>query len=233
MSWLQQLGGLLQQYAGMGPQQAPPEVHEHYQQVARNAPPQALADGFASAFRSNETPPFPEMVSQLFGQAQPQQQAGLLNTLLGAVGPQLGQQLLGGLFGGGGLGPQQAAQVPPQEVQRIATQAEQRNPGVIDAVSGFLGQHPELFGSLGGGALATAMGGMAQRQDAGGYLPASQDPYGDPADQYGGQFAGQQVLPSSQDPYGDPADMMDGQQVLPASEDPYGDPADQQPAGGW
>jgi hypothetical protein len=69
-------------------------------------------------------------------------------------------------------------------------------------------------------------------------LPASQDPYGDPADQ--GQYAANQygsddggVLPASMDPMGDPAD--EGQNagfadsdILPASEDPYGDPADQQ-----
>ncbi len=34
--------------------------------------------------------------------------------------------------------------------------------------------------------------------------PASQDPYGDPADQQGG--AGRNIKPASQDPYGDPAD---------------------------
>lgn len=45
---------------------------------------------------------------------------------------------------------------------------------------------------------------------------------------------GQEILPASQDPYGDPADQQNGgyqQQggsILPASQDPYGDPADQQ-----
>jgi len=34
--------------------------------------------------------------------------------------------------------------------------------------------------------------------------PASQDPYGDPADQAGGRS---NVKPASQDPYGDPADQ--------------------------
>jgi hypothetical protein len=38
---------------------------------------------------------------------------------------------------------------------------------------------------------------------------------------------GDSVLPASQDPYGDPADQAAGQDVLPASQDPYGDPADQ------
>ncbi len=52
--------------------------------------------------------------------------------------------------------------------------------------------------------------------------PASEDPYGDPADQmsYGN------VRPASEDPYGDPADQGYGD-VRPASGDPYGDPADQ------
>ena len=61
--------------------------------------------------------------------------------------------------------------------------------------------------------------------------PASEDPYGDPADQVAeaGQFG--DGRPASEDPYGDPANQVaeagqfgDGR---PASEDPYGDPADQ------
>lgn len=42
---------------------------------------------------------------------------------------------------------------------------------------------------------------------------------------YGG--GGQEILPASQDPYGDPADQQQGGNILPASQDPYGDPADQ------
>jgi hypothetical protein len=52
--------------------------------------------------------------------------------------------------------------------------------------------------------------------------PASEDPYGDPAD----PLAGQNIRPASEDPYGDPADQLAGQDIRPASEDPYGDPAD-------
>ncbi|MEA5625550.1 translation initiation factor [Nostoc sp. UHCC 0251] len=54
--------------------------------------------------------------------------------------------------------------------------------------------------------------------------PASEDPYGDPADiaSYG------DVRPASEDPYGDPGDISSYGNVRPASEDPYGDPADQE-----
>jgi len=221
MGWLQQLGGLLQQYAGGGGDPAAPSVQQHFDQVAQGAPPDILAQGLATAFRSDQTPPFAQMVGQLFAQSDDHQRAGLLNTLAGAVGPAvLGQVLgggggLGGLFGGGGVTPQQAAQISPEAVQQAAAQAETHNPSVVDMVSGFYSQHPGLVKTLGAGALAAAMGGLARHAQRG-PLPASQDPYGDPADQ--------QVLPASQDPYGDPAD----QQVAPASQDPYGDPADQQ-----
>ena len=35
------------------------------------------------------------------------------------------------------------------------------------------------------------------------------------------------VRPASEDPYGDPADQVRGRSVKPASQDPYGDPADE------
>ena len=105
--------------------------------------------------------------------------------------------------------------------------------GLIGHIEGLFGQHRAQQGTM---------------QNP---LPASQDPYGDPADQfpqqagYGrqpnlqDQFPG--IRPASEDPYGDPADQhpqQGGQRgrgnlnqqfpgIRPASEDPYGDPADQ------
>jgi len=219
MSWLQQIGHLLGQYTGASAQQAPPTAQDDFAQIAQAVPQDALAQGIAHAFRSDQTPPFAQMVGHLFGQADPNQRADLLNTLIGAAGPALIQQAMGGsgLTGlGGQVSPQQAAQIPPQAVHQIAGYAEQQNPSIIDTVSGLFAQNPGLFQTLGAGALTAALAGLAHRQGGGpgGVLPASQDPYGDPADQ--------QVLPASEDPYGDPAD----QAVLPASQDPFGDPAD-------
>jgi hypothetical protein len=60
--------------------------------------------------------------------------------------------------------------------------------------------------------------------------PASEDPYGDPANQYADTGAFGNVRPASEDPYGDPANQPGGGafgDVRPASEDPYGDPADE------
>ncbi len=59
--------------------------------------------------------------------------------------------------------------------------------------------------------------------------PASEDPYGDPADQVANQGEFGDLRPASQDPYGDPADQFGN--IRPASDDPYGDPADQMAEG--
>jgi hypothetical protein len=74
--------------------------------------------------------------------------------------------------------------------------------------------------------------GDPANQDYSNAIPASQDPYGDPGEQgystagYDGQYGN--VIPASQDPYGDPADQESYGQTIPASEDPYGDPADEE-----
>ena len=86
-------------------------------------------------------------------------------------------------------------------------------------------------GSTGSGGLLDQLGEMlGKRKPAPGrdnVRPASEDPYGDPADQQGSAYAN--ARPASEDPYGDPADQQQvaGKNVRPASEDPYGDPADE------
>ena len=87
-------------------------------------------------------------------------------------------------------------------------------------------------GSTGTGGLLDQLGEMLGKRKAdsgptrGNVRPASEDPYGDPADQQGSAYAN--ARPASEDPYGDPADEARvGSKVRPASEDPYGDPADE------
>lgn len=171
------LGSLLQRYAGGG---APPaNVEEHFDQVAENAPPEVLSQGLAAAFRSDSTPPFGQMVGQLFGGADPSQRAGMLTNLLGGMAPAVLATLasasagsgLGGVLGrllhGGNapamLTPDQAAQVTPAQVEQIAHHAEQHSPGIVDRMSGFYAEHPQLVKSLGAAALGIAMSQMANR----------------------------------------------------------------------
>src|SRR5579884_4180828 len=144
-NWFNQLGGMLQQYAG-GQTPQPEEVKQHFDQVATSAPPSSIADALAAAFRSNQTPPFGEMLGNLFNHSNPDQKAGLLNTLLASLGGGAGSSLLSslGLGGSGGANvtPAQAQQVSAADVQRAASQAAQHDPSIVERASQFYAQHP-------------------------------------------------------------------------------------------
>jgi len=92
-------------------------------------------------------------------------------------------------------------------------QYENHGPNIGSMLGGLMG------GGAAGGALG-ALGGMlggggqqntgyGQQGGMGNVLDASQDPYGDPADQGNAGFGGNMgnVRPASEDPYGDPADQ--------------------------
>ena len=177
MDWMGQLGGLLQQYGGANANQAPPNVHDDFDQVAQAAPQDAISDALSTAFRSDQTPPFGDMLGQLFQQSGGQQKASILNTLIRTLGPALVSQILarrgaGGLAGmlGGGqteVTPELAEKIPDEAVQDIAAQAEQRDPSIIDQLSNIYAQHPTLIKTLGGAALPIALAKIAQRQYGG------------------------------------------------------------------
>jgi hypothetical protein len=173
VNWMNELGGLLQQYTGAGADQAPSTVHDDFDQLSQVAPAGTLADGLSAAFRSDQTPPFGQMVGNLFGQSNGNQRAGILNTLISTLGPTLVAQLLAsrgasglaGILGGGRheITPEEAQQVPPEAVEEIAAQAEKKDPSIIDTLSGFYAEHPTLVKTLGSAALAIALASIAQR----------------------------------------------------------------------
>lgn len=158
------LGNLLSQYIGGGNQD---RAADDFDRVAQSAPRATVAEGVANALRSDQTPPFPQVVSQLFGQSDANGRAGMLNQLLGSLNPAQLSSVAGGvfgkLFGGGKVTPEQASQVSPEQVRELAEQAEQQSPGIVDRMSAFYAEHPTLVKALGGAALALALGHVAQR----------------------------------------------------------------------
>ena len=142
------------------------DVEGRFDQVALQASPEELGAGVAEALRSDQTPPMAEMVSHLFGRSSSSQQAGLLNQILGSLGP-----ALAGVIGGGALGrilrpgqtevtPEQAKQVSPEEVTEIVKQAEQERPEVVDQLGRFYAEHSGLIKTLGSAALLIALSRM-------------------------------------------------------------------------
>lgn len=167
------LGSLLTQFVGGGNAAT---ASDQFHQVAQGASPNLISQGLSAMFRSDQTPPFGQMAGQLFGQANPNQQAGMLNQLFTSMGP----SVLGSLIAGGGalsqilgqltqagaapasITPEQASKLTPEQVQVIASHAEQHSPGIIDKMSGFYAEHPGLIKTLGGAALTIALAKMAE-----------------------------------------------------------------------
>ena len=170
------LGSLLSQFTGSG---TAANATDHFDKVAQSASPDLLSQGLSAMFHSDQTPPFGQMAGQLFGQANPNQKAGMLNQILAGMGPGVLASLVNGAQGGG-LGailgqltqgsttpapitPDQASKLTPEQVQVIAGHAEQHNPGIVDEMSGFYAQHAGLIKTLGGAALTIALAKMAER----------------------------------------------------------------------
>lgn len=149
------------------------EPEKHFDQVAQNASRDQLGAGIAGALRSDQTPPFGNMVGQLFGHSSSTQQAGLLNQILGAIGPAAAASLGGGLLGKmlqpgqTQISPEQASQLSPAQVTEIANHAEQARPGVVDQVGNFYAQHSGLIKMLGGTALLVTMAKIKEHADRG------------------------------------------------------------------
>lgn len=178
---------ILQQVLGAQHAQQGQVDDQHFDQIAREAPPDVFGQGVAEAFKSDQTPAFGNMIEQMFGQSSPDQRAGVLNQILASLGPAaagalaggaLGKILQGGLAGlGGGAAPQagtaapqlpqitpdQAAKVSPSDVNDIVQQARQQDPGIMDQLGRFYADHPHLVKGLGG---VAAMVAIAKMQDA-------------------------------------------------------------------
>ena len=166
---LSDLMGILDQYRNPSSGADPAVVQQHYDQVAPQVPPSEFAGGLANLFRSHETPPFSQMLATLFGNSNGQQKAGILNQLLGAVGPGfLSSGILGnlaGMFRNGQtqVTPEQAEQIPTHAVQTMAEHAEKQDPSIVDKASEFYAQHPTLVQALGIGSVALLMRNFSNR----------------------------------------------------------------------
>jgi hypothetical protein len=163
MSWMNAVEDLVQRYSGGagGAATAYENPHEDFQQVAQAAPRDVVAGGLTQAFRSDRTPPFPEMLANLFSQSNPDQRAGLLGRILSSIG---GGGPVAGLPAGTSVTPEQARQISPQQVEQLAAHAERQKPSIVNEVSDFYAQHPQVVKAVGGLALSIALQHMLQRR---------------------------------------------------------------------
>lgn len=174
MNFLHTLGDMLERYVGADATRPPNNVDRDYDEVTQKAPGRSVADGIADAFHSDQTPPFANMVADLFSKADPQQKATLLNGLISAAGPAILaalsreprlQSIVERVKGGMGVTPQQAEQVSVDEVQQIASNAKDEDPSIVERVSQFWADQPQIFKTLGAAALTVILAGIAKRRN--------------------------------------------------------------------
>ena len=170
---------ILNQYAQQH-DRPPPEVLDDFDRVSQEASPEDLSYGLEDAFQSDATPPFEEMVGQLYENSDEDTRAGLLNEILGSLdgrGGALASGLGGGVAGGvlGGIlrrmgernarvSPRDVRDIPARDIQVATAEAARQNPSVVQTISRFYARHPQLVQTLGQAALGILMSGMARRR---------------------------------------------------------------------
>jgi hypothetical protein len=133
----------------------------HFQQVAQSVDRSTLAGGIAEALRSDKTPPFSQLVSQLFASGSVEQKSAMLGTLLSAIPANQRSKIASMIPSLGGpaadLRTSPPENVSPQDVQKLAQQVEKQDATIVDKMSALYAAHPTLIKTLGAGALAIAM----------------------------------------------------------------------------
>ena len=168
MAVLDDVKGLLKQYAAGAVPAG--DTGTHFQQVAQSVDSGTLARGIAAAMRSDETPPFSQLVSQLFASGSSEQKTSMLNTLLSAVPPDQRAQI-STLIPGLGSVPAEAAvqagaKVSASAIQALAQHVERHDAGIVDKMSALYAKHPTLVRTLGSAAMAIAMRKIAERRQS-------------------------------------------------------------------
>src|SRR5262249_6694685 len=158
MSLLDNVANLLSQYtAGTASEE---QAGQHFQQLAQSADAGVLAQGISAAMRSDQTPAFANIVSQLVTNASGAPKAGVVNALLSAASPALQSQfasLLTGAPSNMQVSEQHVESLSPSDVAAMAQKVEAHNPGIVETMSSFYAQHPALVTTLGSAAMAIAM----------------------------------------------------------------------------
>jgi hypothetical protein len=163
MGLLDDVKGMLTQYTtGTAPAGDPAT---HFDQVTQSIDANTVAQGIAAAMRSSDTPPFAQMVSNLFANGNAEQKMAMLTTLLSSVSPEQRAKLSALIPGLSSVtsGASAPTAIPPSAVQALAEKVEQHEPGVVDKMSALYAAHPTLVKTLGSAAMMIAMRKIAQQ----------------------------------------------------------------------
>lgn len=157
----------LSQIANAISQNSQPQ-QSHVDEIVRDAPRDTVREGLREAFDAGDTPSMGEQVGQMFGQSSNQQQAGLINQVIQALGPAAAAALAGGVLqkvmkpGEPQVDADAVAQLSPTEVTQVVNEAQQQQPELSQRLSEFYADNSGLIKALGGVALLAAAIKMKQ-----------------------------------------------------------------------
>jgi len=167
MGFMDQIGGLLNQYTGGGGPYSQAEAAEHYDQIHQAVPTDLLGSIIGPALGALSTDHVQDRIYDSAQAMQPAQRAGFLESLLGAFQsscaniPALLAQL--GINQAVASNPYNAT---PEEVAKLAAHAHENNPSVLQQAMSFYAQHPTLVKMLGTMAIASIAKNLSQHPQA-------------------------------------------------------------------
>lgn len=162
MGLLDDVKGMLTQYAtGAAPGGDPAA---HFDQMAQSVDSGVIAQGLAAAMRSSDTPPFAQMVSNLFAHGNADQKMAMISTLLSSLSPEQRARITSMIPGLSSVvsGTATPAAIPPSAVQSLAEHVEQHDAGIVEKMSQLYAEHPALVKTLGSVAMMIALRKIAQ-----------------------------------------------------------------------
>jgi hypothetical protein len=166
MAFLDQIGGLLDQYASGQGAASREEAQQHYDQIARHVPPDVLRGEIGPALGGLDASQVEERVGRSAAQMTPEQRGGMLSGLLGGLA---GAGGLRDVLGRIGVDPTVASNpqnASPQDVAKVAAYAKDNRPDLFHKAMGFYAEHPMLVKTMG----TLAVAAIAKRL-AGGRRP--------------------------------------------------------------
>ncbi len=150
------------------------DFRDYFLRLARVTPRSTMAHGLAAAFRSKDTDPFGQMVSNLYTHSRPEPQFRTLSTLISSLGGQSRISTLARynpIFGELDrlikdriLINRYPPDISPDLVGEVATQAELQNPFTVEKVSRVYSAYPETVKHLGAVPLTVALSSMFERE---------------------------------------------------------------------
>ncbi len=163
MDWINQVRGILGKYVDAQHVADASSVQRDFDELMKRAPREAIVQALAATFRDPGTGTFAGHVAHLYRESKNPEKAGLLHQLLRFAPKEASDQLLDFMPRTREITPEEAAQVPPERVARLAGEAEKKDPSVVDRIGEYYAGHPNLVKTLSVGTLTTAIRSMGSR----------------------------------------------------------------------